>query len=154
MSRFSDASEMEGMPKIINQKNIRVIDSILEPVSNKQDAYKENELRRKRIMGEADAFGKDKLAKMPTRDREQFLKHQSEMSDMLNPNGGYLPAGTALRVVPILDNRGNEIRDPTSQILKEIRNNPSPIKILHPRDESSMGKKVREMQAEMSRDRK
>jgi hypothetical protein len=128
-----------------HSKTIRNIDSILEPVSHQQDVYRENELRRKKIMREADAFGRAKLADMPAQKREEFLKKQEQMSEALNPNGQYLAPGTALRVVPILDKNGREVRDPTSSVLKEIKNNPTPMKILHSKDDSELSRKVREV---------
>ena len=135
----------------LHSKTIRNIDSILGPESDKHEAYKQEQLRRQRIMGEADAMGKEKLSRMSSKEREQFLDKQKAMNDVFNTGGQYLPPGTAIKVVPILDQRGNPIKDPTSDIFRQIRNNPSPIKIIHPRDESPIGKKVREVAAERSK---
>ena len=110
--------------RIWNHRNIKNIDKILEPVSDMCDEHKRNEIRKAKLLGEGDKFYQEAISRMPAAEREKYLNQKEELDRAVRPR--YVRPQD-VRVVG--DDAG------ANQVLKNIRNNPSSMRTIHPRSE-------------------
>lgn len=92
-------------------KNIRMIDQILEPVANRNEEHRRNQIRRAKLLGEQKDFIDHGFRQLPSSDKEKALNQGYDPKTILNPR--YLTPQEAKSLK--YDDGGTKLIKPASQ---------------------------------------